>query len=1620
MTSPIQAGLQATQQQSSLLVDMRQQQAIANQKSMQDAIGVQNPQNAAAQQAAAAKFVQDQTSYSNLQKAGSQDVGQLIPDWIKKPAEWVGAKMYWAYSHFISRPISTALIANDIAYANNQSIFSGNVWDRAYQDAAHVSPGQIVTRDFGNFFNTSKNYLTNGNNDGTIIWDHPDQVQAAYNHGNAMFISGGLDAGLSWFADPAALAGKFAGAVRGATYVKPIIKTDNPTLIGKIGMAATGGRLGAPRTVNNLDSLLNSSTFTKLGDTIEKAKAQYGDRFPEWVTQQKWAQTSANANGLANVFDAATDRSDIDQVLRIAMGDPTSLDERGVAASNALLTKNAELAVMAKNADLRMRSPMASPAAIQQAAQDAKAIDAQAAKISDQLDVFGSLKNGLYFNNVMSPMFSRAGQAIRTNISTIDKADQAADLGKFAAAIQRQNAIVSTSGRLIYNNLYARPILAFGGALGDVRPNGWVNLNDANSHNEVRAQLQASNAYTPEETQQKVSDYITTPTTMKPNFLKGLEKDMTTRMADRYGLNEQQARVLYNQFDTIRGRAFSASSQSYSPVTFTAKNGTQMPIDRIDDGGNLLMQHPVLTSQLQDNHVFMDVEHMDRILKYNGRGFAKLLGDNPMDDMADLAKQQFNSLSGRHTRAINGFNTALSVMNTLWKFNTLFRLGYGPRAIGDDFLSQIAQFGGFQFANRAAQGAAGQLLRRNMAMPWYDKTGYEAKLAGLEGGIASKQAQISESQGKLTNALAVPASGRAAIQKQARKAAFHQANLDMYNSQLSDLQSQRAALIGNKAKLGDRSVVLPNGQVVQAAFEGPMGALYHDLNIGRRTFDVSMGGTAADMLAGLRSQNWKTFTPDEDGHLSAWARGVNDQIKNDPAAMQVVRGATPKDLTTWMFNTPEGRLYWKQIGYRNMTRAEQADRVFAHVNHYLPPGGSPELMELRQAVATGKSDSQVGGLMRKVPQNMRPSVSGATLAEGLGQGKAMHAADKAMDFFYKWANELPVDKLSRSPLFAQIYNGHVQDLAKQAEEAGMTTLSPQYIDQMSKTARQLALQDVKRFTFNMDHETKLTHAMRFVAPFFGPTQEAYRRWARIVADKPEVLARNALIYSSPSRGGYAVDSNGEPVIDGYAVDPSTGKKYLVPKNEIHIQFQMPHWLASGLQTVTGNQAANIEQFGPAKMDMPLNTFNMVMRDDPWYNPGYGPWVQVAANHLAKTANPQIGDLMKNLGILPYGISNSDLSILQGGLTRQLAQDDTKNVQAIQLQLLQDYNYQVTNGLIKQMPSWAQIQNQAQHWANLKGWLSGTSTMPISSSFKDPYQYFRDAYHIMQQQDPKNADVNFYKKYGSSAYAFTQSLYKNNYGGLPATSDALAKSAEFKDFISDNPQLAALVTGTYNEKGFSQTAWQQEVNAGMRTQMTAKEAWSAAQANLGWQQYNQMITGLKAQLFQRGLTSFSDKRAADLNAIKKAGVGLLSNVYQQDGQTINPFYNQAWTQAFNTRDPSKDDAQAAALGKFIMMPSVQKFVNDTTSTNPRQDLRGLAMYLEMRQELKSALASRKSADINAKSNTDLREAFTQDLFGLMESNTQFEDLHDRYLKSDMFDHYATTADQTLAQQQGVTQ
>jgi hypothetical protein len=1544
-------------------------------------------------QSTADQYRQQMIAATQAKGTGSQtDTG--LPDWLMKPLEWVGSKLYSVYTNAVSHPVTTALLATgDLSNNGQGSVFSGATWDRAYADAKHVSPGQVLYANFVKDPSGSSGYETGINKDGTLIWDHPDQVQSLFNHGAAMWATGGLDAAFSWYADPIVLAGKVAGGAK-ASALNQGAQVAAPTLTGKaVGAlvetapvqaaksAITGAAGGIASRVGISDEAqlklaqawdfsnsgkiqqnLNGSVFNQFGDYIEQNKTRLGDQFSAWAAQQKWARQGGNASGVAAAFANATSRDDIDQILKVSLGDQSAIGE--LHGTNAEL--EAQLKGLAQSQDMWTNAltntvPNSLQATqiqnhLQSVADDLTAIDKQTGAIGSQLAVANQMEKGLAFNATLSPTAARISQGV-------------------------SKAYTYGDTSLLYNNVFVRPVRMIN-KLADgwnaVRPKGWVALDDPTSYREVDAELRTAAVHTPAERSDWVSQYINAPRDAKKNVLMQIEASTLGRMAANSGLTEDQAKQVYQVFNEGRANAMGANANVYGAATIEDAAGNQIQVDHQASDGSLVVVHPVFKSQLENNHPMLDFGRMKQILKYNGSAFQKLIdAGKPAEDIN--AGSSWNPLLRpglRAQRASDAANEFSDLFNHMWKFQAHLRLGYGPRALSDDFLGQVAMLGASSMASRIGNGLYGQAARAAGAANsrfLYDSTGYDAKILNYDSGIAKLTSDLAD---------AIP-SQKAGVQ-----------------SQLDALKVSRAQLTNSRAKLADKQIITPGGQVVQAVGEGAEGHLYVDLNSGKATVNSAMGGTAASTLGDLRGNNgWKIVGPSDPTHLNAWMRTVQHFIGNDEAGRMAAAGATREQLEAWFRGA--GRDYYKSLYISNMTQKEMADRIVSEVDHVLPQT-SPAFQKLRDAVANQADDKTVSRLMGDTEQAWRKPIAAEQTAYGMGKGSTIQAVDKAISKWYGVMAEKPANVLSRNPLFATLYRGHVQDMIDSGAKQGMTAFTNDHLDQMASAARKLALQDVKKFTYNMDFETKITHAMRFGAPFFGPMQEAFNRWGRILAEKPDVLGRAAQLYTSPTRMGDTTTYDGQPIVNGYAIDPSTGKKYLVSKVDTYIRFQLPKVVKDAF----GLGATPVAQ-------IPLNSLNIAMQNDPWYNPGAGPIVQMAANHFAVKADPSVGDFLTKIGILPQGITAHDSDILWGGVIRSINKsNDDGTSQKMTMQAFQEEMYRYNQGLRTTAPTMAEAKDRAQQFVGLKAWFSGTTVLPFGISFQDPYQFYRDQYKTMQAANPQTADQNFYNKYGSSAYAFTASLNKNNIPGIPATVNGQRAAAKFKDLIDQNPDLAGIIIGDQGAGKFSQTAYTQQVISGQRTKMTAAEAIDKNQANLGWNQYTAYMNGINSQLFQRGLMTLNDKGAEDLLAQKRGFVKMLSSVYMPDGSTRNPYYNQQWTEAYNTTDPSKADRTAANLADIVTASELQG----------RPDIQALQQYLNLRASVKTALALREgtgvksnyksaqvlsSGSITATKNQDLKAMFQNGVMQLIEGNTYFQTLHDKYLSKDMFDHYDGT-------------
>jgi len=157
--------------------------------------------------------------------------------------------------------------------------------------------------------------------------------------------------------------------------------------------------------------------------------------------------------------------------------------------------------------------------------------------------------------------------------------------------------------------------------------------------------------------------------------------------------------------------------------------------------------------------------------------------------------------------------------------------------------------------------------------------------------------------------------------------------------------------------------------------------------------------------------------------------------------------------------------------------------------------------------------------------------------------------------------------------------------------------------------------------------------------------------------------------------------------------------------------------------------------------------------------------------------------------------------------------------------------------------------------------------------------------------------------------------------------------------------------------------------------------------------------LNANLKQAGFMSFSDHGAEKFDSMRKGLVAILTSP-DINGKK-NGMYNEQFAKDFLTIDRSKDERIANAMNSIV---KERTLIEDPM----RSDIRSLATYMDFRNSMKQTLLARSqqggSADITAKSNADLRLQFSNAAHMLVESDTKFESLYNRWLSRDMYDQH----------------
>lgn len=1586
---------------------------------------------------------------------------------VTSSLEWTMSKLNWLYSNGVSQPLSTAML---IAQQEDASAaFSADQWSKAWKTAENVSPGQVFAARYQgeeSLFNDPSDLLF-GNRGGAAEdimdarlirhapemftrmdgWENLSAAErqqvlkdagipatvnakvAEYQRDKAFYnyASGAVDFGLRWYADPTILAGKGIGAARQKVYVKP---------------RPLGGW-----SRSEIDGLMQSSNMTKAREWIWRNRHD-----PATINNLPMFRKSAIGPRAGGIVAALKSPDEVDLFLQAAMGDVKArvlLEQANSAAAYRIQTDLARLPQLELAAS-RVAGHN-NPAAQTMIQQRMKEVNAQLRSDRDLVKRYeGALAHYAELDAINLSSRSMRAAERRTAAQMDYRAGPAVNM-------LRQDGINS-------------PLMMIR-SISAPHPNGRIAVDDISKEaaDELRGHIARIPGLKNGERRDLMNRYLATTTEgQRLEVLDEVGQLGAAKVAEKHGLSAEDGLAIYNENRkrlAIEQSAMNEKRYSAAYSDRTDSAGHRLRVDAFETAEGKIVVHPVLATQLANDHVLMDLAEMDRVIGRNVGALKalKARGGTMTDAMVDMA---------------DGFNR-------LWKFSVLFRLGYIPRVLADDISGQIARLGAAAMVGRATKGFNNTLMNTMMYASAKSKAGllqpsrsfYEARAATAAQGVRyadedlrilrPQAAQLERRAGhavemarrarvrantrlrKAENKLRYmpPTATAAQTRAQQRLVDKHRDAVDAAQRQMDAVESSPGmirlntlrdqirgleadrALIQQRAEKAKRYATReftrktqlnrrPEGRGVRlpAAFSGESGEYFQKIISSDDSLRNLLESQKRLMHGNLQlsmSSAGKTldYHQNPEKFVRSWDKAINHVIMQDQLAAMAAKGATVEQMAKWLKGDPKGIAYRDRFGVKYIEEEQIAANAWHMVDQYLPT------WEIRQAALKGEADQEF--LTAAARNGRRPAEIHTTeLGEALaGTNTAARTFDRIWDAWFKVAAAMPADRMSRHPLFNQLYEGHAKILLdqefKQIRElsaAGgvrrQATMDRKDVERVATTARRLALNDTRKLVFDIAHRSDAAAALRFISPFFASTSEAFQRWARIIADKPQVVGYAGNFYNGPASMGLVQDMDGNPVgADGYSVDPVTGERKLVPKNERYIVARVPSFLANS----SLGKALGMKDYNEKPVMISQNSAYIVTQGDPWFNPGTGPLVAMPVNEFVKD-KPEAAEVARHLGVLPFGpqvegpLGDGPLGRASAVATPQVIKNfltafDTTDsrYQRIKLHIMQKATYEHAE-LGKPMPSKEEIADRVRnYWLESAAW---SFIQPAATRRTDKYEFYRQQYRKLRREDFRNADQRFIDAYGESFFTFAASTSDTS---IPPTKKAVKLFKEYGDLIATNPELSKLIIGSDGDGPFSREAWAYSLTTPLvpgdtemiTRRLSAEEAMEENERRKGWAEYTRLINWVTAQMQQAGFDSFSDEGAERFEQMRSMVADLLSTPTLPDGSR-NGMYNEAWAQEFYTLDPKKYER---------LIPDLEKVAYSRLADNPnRTDLRTLQTYLEARGAIQELLAQRQAAGgaktLGAQANSDLARAWAVFVDHLIEQDTRFGDLHSRYLARDM--------------------
>lgn len=1001
-----------------------------------------------------------------------------------------------------------------------------------------------------------------------------------------------------------------------------------------------------------------------------------------------------------------------------------------------------------------------------------------------------------------------------------------------------------------------------------------------------------------------------------------------------------------------------------------------------------------------------------------------------------LAKENLKSLSALATKVGDRLIELYSTFDFFWRASVLLRLGYPQRNVGEGILRSALYHRSFMNVQLGAGlGNSAKNIKNSviterwnrwkiaqemgMSKPKASLGTYEDMIAWQEGQVSIARAALKEKTDTLSELVKESKiKGISVKQKNAIKKDIDRLKDEISTARqaiteaeqgLSNLSAKIGAELAKKgsklsrAKLGRKPITVSN-LTFRGAADGDMGAVGMKLASSARRIRAEVRNPMMQSRS-IESYGFGLIRPNEIGYWDALAV-AGRQFRNAEVTRRLMLIDTTlgrrhianevKKIDRWFKSSDPIAKRERSNTYAALESKEALNNYVIEkwndIQNYFPDA------EIRRAMASERTSLNAYQLRSKMEQRQDlGNIHGELVApkESRTTGQFLR---ETVDTAYKYLGTIPEDVMVRVPFYNAVYENSIRQAAdallKREKRTGVK-ITDADIKQVEFAAHRTALKEVNRNLFTIKRYSNFATYVSFMSPFIQAHLNTFRTWGRLAYENIDLFTPAAVLW----RQGASKEFIG--------TDENTG--------EVYVTLQVPEsWRETRLFQ------------GVSEVKVALNRFNFILAGQPWYSPGFGPVVQVAASNLVrstpwidKTIYEKTGMILPVKDyiykyVLPFGASNSPASldlVLSASLKRLGSIVGAQTGLFMTEEFLSRYNNITTiewqkyrAGLRETEPTPDEMLNRATNFFWLR--FLSNMTLPAIPEFKTDYDfYFKKYNELTSQYGYEQGEALFYDKY-PDYFEMVITRFKKNETGIDPTVEASYRAEKFAPLINKveqyNPYVSQLITNDVGvELDFDDAAytWQLKTPVGgtgevtYRDKVDADTAMKEAKIKTGWIEYNKFMQWLEAETAASGFETIEDRGAEWLKETRKNFIDDLAK------------NNEAWGIRFKEEfSPEGYRKNIRAINAIINDPDFMD--SDIAKNEPAWDY--VIDYMDFRdyiiQELERREATGGSRGYDANSNADIRRGVELFVAERKAQSPKFTLWYDRYLAADQFDRF----------------